>query len=85
MCTALHVSARGSYTDSCKHLLELSGGELGTLEDASDQTALHAVVEGVALGGVTVEQVLECLVALIGAGLHPDQPDNEMRTYVLVG
>ncbi len=82
MYVALHVAARSSFTDSCKYLLEVSGGELGTIEDTNDQTALHAVVEGVALGGVTMERVLECLMVLIQAGLQPDQPDNELRTYV---
>ena len=81
-CLALHVAARGSYAESCKYLLEASGGELGTIEDGNGQTALHTVVEGVALGGVAMEQVLVCMELLIQAGLQPDQPDHEMRTYV---
>ena len=81
-CLALHVAARGSYAESCKYLLEASGGELGTIEDGNGQTALHTVVEGMALGGVAMEQVLVCMELLIQAGLQPDQPDHEMRTYV---
>jgi len=80
--SALHIAASGSYSESCKYLLELSGGELGNIEDSNGQTALHTVVEGVALGGVAIPQVLVCMELLLQAGLQADQPDNEMRTYV---
>ena len=79
----LHIAARCSYIHTCQFLLEASGGELGRKVDGHGQTALHAAVEGMALGDMVSEGgVLVCMEYLIQAGLQPDQTDYEMRTCV---
>ena len=68
------MAARAGLAQNCQFLLEHTKGHLGNEVDAQGQSALH---HAVSCDGV------ECVAYLLSSALSANQPDFEMRTYVI--